>query len=348
VAAGACGHGSEEELVGLHAAVAGLIDSVVGSDVHSGSAGADAVKAGTPVFLSGIVGDALVSDHLLDPLHSGNGFGGVQVGGVGAVIVGDDQVGAEVPGDVGPVPAAACVGSLHAEASNAGLLTDDLGVLVNFFPSGGVLDGAVIVHEAGLLKQGDVDHQAQGVSITGNAVDAAVLVGQQVTDSGAHGVQPALLFQNVGDVLDQTIADQLFRLGVPGLEHSGSIAGGSQSNVSIGGVLVVSGDGFYIGMQSVERGNIGVLVNSDGFGLRVLRPDAQSDGSGLGGGSSGGVGCCGFSVGSSGSLGLFRGLVAAAGEQAENHDQCQNQADELDLLHVSSYFLQISFTLNRT
>ena len=117
VAARACGHGSQEELVGVHAAVAGLVNGVVGSDVHRGGAGADAVEAGAPVFLGGIVGDALVSDHLLDPLHGGNGFGGIQVGGVGAVLIGDAQGSAKVPGDVGPVPAATRIRSLQRRSS---------------------------------------------------------------------------------------------------------------------------------------------------------------------------------------------------------------------------------------
>ena len=281
MAARACGHGSQEELVSLHAAVAGLVNGVVGSDVHGSGAGADAVKAGAPVFLSGIIGDALVLNHLLNPLHSGNCLGGVQVGGVGAVLIGDAQGSAEVPGDVGPVPAAAGIGSLHAEAGNTGLLADDLGILVNLIPGGGVLHGAVPVDEACLLEQGDVDHQTQGVSVAGHTVDAAILVGQQVTDGGAHGIQPAALFQNVGDVLDETVADQLFGLGVPGLKHGGSIAGGSQGNIGVGGVLVVSGNCFHIGMQGIESGNIRIGMHRNGLGLGVFRPDAQSDGAGL-------------------------------------------------------------------
>ena len=80
---------------------------------------------------------------------------------------------------------------------------------------------ARFVHQARFPEQFDVDVHAQHIAVPGQAIDAAVFIGQHFHIGGAELIQHPVGLQRVGHIAHQMLADQQLGIGEGGLEDAG-------------------------------------------------------------------------------------------------------------------------------
>ena len=280
-----------------------------------------------PLHTLGTAGDQRIGQHVVLPaqilqiLHGRNRALGVDRGGVGAVLGHDLQIGrAEAPSQIGEHPAAHVVLGIELEAGHAAGFLDFHGKLSQLFPGRGDLGGAVLVDQAGLLKQRHVIGDAVGVIGGRQAVVAAVLL-DQLERVGREELVVAVLCHGVGDVAGIAVVDQLLALGEVYAVERRQLSARSQRQ---------------IGLQ-IER--IAVLNDGD-VGIKLVHLLQISGVSGIGHGISGFLRPA---ADADGHLGVVRRSREGNDAQRHKHGDRQGQETFLHCVSNSSLFMPSVF-----